>query len=161
MSVHKVVIAEDEYLILEELADMIPWGSLGLQLAGKAGDGNTALRLLETTGADLFITDIRIPVKDGLTVIEEARRKQDDLSCVIISGYSEFDYALRAIRLGVSNYLIKPVDEKMLVDTLRKIIEHDGHVDAIAQKKKNGRIRIQRKRPMRRCRIFPKTVIAK
>ena len=122
MSVHKVVIAEDEYLILEELADMIPWGSLGLQLAGKAGDGNTALRLLETTGADLFITDIRIPVKDGLTVIEEARRKQDDLSCVIISGYSEFDYALRAIRLGVSNYLIKPVDEKMLVDTLRKII---------------------------------------
>ena len=111
MSVHKVVIAEDEYLILEELADMIPWGSLDLQLAGKAGDGNTALRLLETTGADLFITDIRIPVKDGLTVIEEARRKQDDLSCVIISGYSEFDYALRAIRLGVSNYLIKPVDE--------------------------------------------------
>lgn len=133
MSVHKVVIAEDEYLILEELADMIPWDSLGLQLAGKAGDGNTALRLLETTGADLFITDIRIPVKDGLTVIEEARRKQDDLSCVIISGYSEFDYALRAIRLGVSNYLIKPVDEKMLIDTLRKIIaekEERTHQDS-------------------------------
>ena len=91
------------------------------------------MRLLETTGADLFITDIRIPVKDGLTVIEEARRKQDDLSCVIISGYSEFDYALRAIRLGVSNYLIKPVDEKMLIDTLRKIIaekEERAHQDS-------------------------------
>jgi len=122
MSMHKVVIAEDEYLILEELADMIPWKALGLELAGKAEDGNTALQLLESTGADLFITDIRIPGKDGLTVIEEARRKRDDLSCVIISGYSEFDYALRAIRLGVSNYLIKPVDETMLLDTLRKII---------------------------------------
>lgn len=120
MSALRVVVAEDEPLIREELISMIPWEELDLILAGQAGDGLTALKTALEEQADVLITDVRMPGMDGLSVIQEVKKKRD-VSCVVISGYSEFDYALQAIRLGVANYLLKPVDEALFVNTLRHI----------------------------------------
>lgn len=119
----KVLIAEDEHLILEELTNMIPWQSMGLELIGQATDGLSALALLRKQQVDIFITDIRMPGRDGLSVIEEIKPLYD-IDCIIISGYQEFDYALRAIRLGVVDYLLKPVNEEALLKILRRIIEN-------------------------------------
>ena len=129
----KVVIAEDERLIMEELISMIPWEAYGLTLCGQAADGFEALEQIRRTDADILITDIRMPGKDGLSVIEEASAERA-IKCIIISGYDQFEYALQALRLGVVNFLLKPVDETMLLQTLRDLIQALGHEEESGQR---------------------------
>lgn len=117
----KIVVLDDEEKVCTLICTLIDWKGIGLTLEGTASDGPSGLALLEKKKPDLLITDIRMPGMDGLELIEKAKKNLPDLQVIIISGYSQFDYAQKAIRCGVVNYLLKPVKKQELNDTLKKM----------------------------------------
>jgi two-component system response regulator YesN len=119
----RVVIAEDEELIREGLRDQLPWRSLGMEVVGLAANGKEAVRLCRELQPGILLTDIRMPLLDGLELIRQVREADERLVCLIISGYDDFHYAQRAIALGVSHYFLKPLELGEIEDQLRRIGE--------------------------------------
>ncbi|MFB9329197.1 response regulator [Paenibacillus aurantiacus] len=117
----KLLIAEDEELTRDGLLSLIDWESLGVRVSGVAANGLEALRLLETEPADLLLTDIRMPLVDGLQLIGQIRERGLDTECVLLSGYSDFQYAQRAMRLGVTEFLVKPCSPDEIKRVFRDI----------------------------------------
>lgn len=118
---YTVYLADDEQLIREGLAATIPWDSLGLKLVGTAEDGKQALKGIQETKPDIVLTDIRMPHLDGLELIGKIRETHPDCRVVIITGHGEFTYAQSAIQLGVSDFVLKPIDVMNLCRTLRRL----------------------------------------
>ncbi|MGG4033744.1 response regulator [Paenibacillus cisolokensis] len=119
----KAVVFDDEYIVLEGLRSMIDWQRYGIELAGTAGDGLTALQMLRDEAPDIVLTDIRMPGMDGLQLIETAAKELPDTMFLIFSGFNEFEYVKRAIGLGVVDYLDKPITVSKIEDALLKAIE--------------------------------------
>jgi two-component system response regulator YesN len=117
----KVVIVEDEQLILDNLIGKIEQFDLGFQVVGTAKNGKKALELITELHPDLVITDIRMPVMDGLELIKQITYQFPDIKKVIISGFSEFKYAQQAIQYGVKDYLLKPVEANAFRKTLTEL----------------------------------------
>ncbi|WP_054711841.1 response regulator [Bacillus sp. JCM 19041] len=117
----KVVIVEDEPILLKGLLYRIDWLKTGCTVIGSAEDGNEGLRLISELRPDLVITDIRMPFKDGLEMLKEAKCHYQ-FEAIILSGFGEFAYAQQAIHIGVHDYLLKPVDLNELEATLRKVV---------------------------------------
>ncbi|GIP09369.1 two component AraC family transcriptional regulator [Paenibacillus macerans] len=120
---YKVFIVDDEPFIIEGLYDILDWPAFGLEIVGHAENGRQALDALQTTPADVLITDISMPVMNGLTLISEARKRHKDLKAIILSGFNEFDYLKEGMRLGIENYLLKPINVEELESTLRNTVE--------------------------------------
>ena len=119
----RVVVADDEERICRLILALGEWQRLGLEVVGTAGNGPDALEMVRTLAADILITDIRMPGCDGLRVVEEARRLVPELEVIVISGYAQFDYAQTAIRFGVGEYLLKPINREALNQSLEKMAE--------------------------------------
>lgn len=119
----KILIADDERIIREGLAEAINYEKLGLSLVGTARDGEEALLLAEATRPDICLVDIMMPTMNGLDFINRMRGIQKDIQFIIITGYDEFEYAQRAIKLEVFDYLLKPIDEEELEKVLYNAIE--------------------------------------
>jgi len=119
----KVVVLDDEKRVCELVCALILWDELGLELAGTASDGEQGLKLIKNVNPDIVITDIKMPALDGLQLIEEAKDYNPDLQFIIISGYRQFDYAKKAIKFGVSDYLLKPINQGELTAALKKLIK--------------------------------------
>lgn len=117
----KVVIADDENRICRLIQALVDWDEIGLELAGFASNGIEALALLKREHPDILITDIRMPGCDGLDLIRRAHEICPDLQIVIISGYANFSYAQTALKYGVYDYLLKPINKEELCETLQKI----------------------------------------
>jgi two-component system, response regulator YesN len=115
------VVAEDE----ERMRDYVTRKTAELEphfmCVGSAEDGEEAVELVERYLPDILITDIKMPVLGGLDLVERVRATNSDIRIVIISGYSEFEYARRAIELGVDDYILKPIDAVGLQDILRRL----------------------------------------
>lgn len=118
---YKVMIVDDEPVIRTGLKQLIPWDELNMKIVCEAGNGSAALEHLRHGPVDILITDIRMDGMDGLTLVEEARALNENLHCIILTGYDDFAYTQHAIRLGIDNYILKPVDEKELMETLSHI----------------------------------------
>jgi len=103
------------------LARKVPELDPRFDCVGTAADGEEAIELVECRMPDLLVTDIKMPILSGLDLVERIRRTDPDLRIVIVSGYSEFEYARRAIELGVDEYVLKPVDVESLRETLRRV----------------------------------------
>lgn len=125
----KVIIADDEKLICRLVEALVDWTGLGLEIVGKAENGLEALELVKDRQPNILITDIRMPGCDGLELIRQARELCPDIEIVIISGYAHFEYAQTAIAYGVGNYILKPIKQDELNETLQKIVSRlkDGH----------------------------------
>lgn len=123
LKMYKVFIVDDEPFIIEGLYDILDWPAFGLEIVGHAENGRQALDALQTTPADVLITDISMPVMNGLTLISEARKRHKDLKAIILSGFNEFDYLKEGMRLGIENYLLKPINVEELESTLRNTVE--------------------------------------
>ena len=124
----KVFLAEDESVVREGLRDSIPWAQYGFTFAGEAADGEMALPLIQKTKPDILITDIKMPFLDGLDLIRLVSREFPHMKVIILSGYDDFNYARQAIRLGVEQYLLKPVTKATMLEALeavRKKIEEE------------------------------------
>ena len=118
----KVVIVEDKPPILWSIKQKVQNYSAELKVVGEAYNGQEALRLIEGLKPDIVFTDIRMPVMDGLELISQVKKLQTDTHFVIISGYDEFEYARQAMKLGVSDYILKPITQEAIDDVLSKIV---------------------------------------
>lgn len=119
---YKIYIVEDEPPILRGIINKINSSGLDFSVCGSAYNGHDALAAIERLKPDVVFTDIRMPVMDGLELIREIQLRYPDKLCVILSGYQEFDYARQAVRLGVEDYLIKPVSVDILHAVLNNLI---------------------------------------
>ncbi|MBT9777026.1 response regulator [Clostridium sp. MCC353] len=118
----RLVIVEDEWILRAGLIHSIDWASLDCVVAGEAGNGKEGLELILKERPDIVIADIRMPLMDGLEMISAASDTYRFWS-ILLTSYSEFEYARQAITLGVSKYLLKPVNEKTLYETLEQLTE--------------------------------------
>ena len=118
---YKIVMAEDEELQLNSLVKKVEKFCPGFTVVGTAQTGSQAYKLICEKAPDILISDIRMPVMSGIELMEKARIMFPELQFIIISGFSEFEYARSAIRLQVSDYLLKPVETEELQKALNKI----------------------------------------
>lgn len=116
---YRVVVADDESIIREGFCKAIPWDTLGLSLVGQAADGIEAWELIRQHQPDIIITDIRMPHMDGIELVRKLRAQGCDTQVIILSGYGEFEYAQTSVKLGVSDYIMKPIDVPAMCRTLR------------------------------------------
>lgn len=116
---HNVLIVDDEPAARSSILYLIDWEQYGFKVAEQAEDGEEACLKLREGGVDLVITDIRMPVMDGLELIKQAKQEAPGTRFVIMSGYEEFGFVKRAMEMGVVNYLLKPVEKDELIKVLR------------------------------------------
>lgn len=116
----KVIIVEDEEIIRKGLVFMVDWLKVGCVVAGEAVDGVEGLQKIEAIRPDIVITDVKMPFKNGIEMLQESIERYG-YEAIIISGYSEFEYAKQAITLNVTEYLLKPIDFVHLYQTIEKL----------------------------------------
>ena len=143
----KVLIVEDEEVIRHGLMLTMNWVDMGCYVVGSAQDGVEGLKMIKELSPDIVLTDIKMPRMDGLQMIKEAT-KHYSFKTIILTSYSEFDFAKRAIGLKVSDYLLKPVDERILRDVVERIYadlnmlsntsDDDNKVSALAELERAG-----------------------
>ncbi|REE69579.1 YesN/AraC family two-component response regulator [Paenibacillus taihuensis] len=122
----RLMIVDDEREIREFLASMSGWREIGCEVAWTAANGEDALGLLQQGALpDVIITDIRMPVMDGLTFAERVRQRHSDMPIIFLTAYHEFDYARQAVKLGVSDFLTKPFLPEELTRTVATLRVHE------------------------------------
>lgn len=114
----KLLIADDEQYVRYSLAEEIDWAKYGIELAGTASDGEEAFELAMRIRPDLLLTDIRMPVLSGLDLMRKLKPELPQMKVVLLSGWSDFEYAREALKLGASNYLVKPCPDEEIIDAL-------------------------------------------
>ena len=117
----KVFLVEDEKIIRKSIKNNVKWEENGFEFAGEAPDGEMALPMIEKLHPDIVITDIKMPFMDGLELSDILKKKMPKIQIIILSGYGEFDYAKEAIKIGVTDYLTKPVTGEQLLEALNKV----------------------------------------
>lgn len=124
---YKVLLVDDERIILEGISSMVDWESYGAELAGTTRNGLEAMDFIERTKPDIVISDIKMPGMDGIQLVEWSKEHFPDIAFILLSGYSEFDYARKAMQYGVKHYLLKPCNENAIIEALCEIVaELDG-----------------------------------
>ncbi len=118
----RLLIIDDESTIRTGVATYFPWASLGIEVAGACRDGLEALALMETTPVDLVLCDIGMPRMNGIAFVEAARGRGYRCDIVFISAHKDFDYAKRAIELGVREYIVKPAGYEELFEVFSKLV---------------------------------------
>ncbi|MDR1174672.1 MAG: response regulator [Treponema sp.] len=119
----RLVIADDEQVSRSGLEELFPWDDLGYKITGVFRNGWETLRHIEQFGADVLLTDIRMPVMDGLSLLRSLREKGIPTAVVFLSGYTEFEYARQGVFLGIRDYLVKPVKFDELVNIFKNLRE--------------------------------------
>lgn len=123
---YKVCFVDDEIINYQLFEKLVPWEEKGFQIVGTAADGQEALQMYERLQPDLIFMDIQLPLLDGLECVRCIREENQDVQIVIVSAYSDFSYAQKAIRYGVQDFLLKPVSRMMLnqqVDKIKKTLD--------------------------------------
>lgn len=119
----KVFLVEDEMVIRRGIKNSIDWEKEGYIFCGEASDGELAYPMIIKEKPDILITDIRMPFMDGLELCKLVKKELPNIKILILSGYDEFDYAKEAIRLGVTEYLLKPISSGKLLEVLNGVSE--------------------------------------
>ena len=127
---YRVVLVDDEHLIVEGLSKVVKWESLGCQVVGTASDGREGLALIRQEKPDMVLTDIRMPNMDGLTMLAALQSEFPQMQVTVLTAYRDFDYAQRAINLGVCRYLLKPSKMNELEEAIRTMKERLDNLPA-------------------------------
>ena len=106
----RVLLVDDEIMIREGFKRLFDWEAHNCEVVGEAADGMEALAKIDTLDPDIAIMDINIPIMNGLKVIQLSRIKHPDTAFVIVSGYDDFSYCREALRLQITDYILKPVN---------------------------------------------------
>jgi len=118
---YKLILVDDEHEVREGILKKIQWEKYGFSIVGEAENGREALELAEKTIPDVVITDIKMPFMDGIKLSEELRKRFPLTKVIILTGFDEFEYAQKAIRLNVVEYALKPIAADELVEILLKV----------------------------------------
>lgn len=120
---YRVIIVDDEYYIRRRICRCIDWEAHGFQVEAEIGSGEKAFSYIQQNQVDLAVVDISMPDISGLELIEKIRKENSELKIIILTGYDYFEYAKRAVNLGVSYFMLKPVDKQEMSGTVLKIRE--------------------------------------
>ena len=118
---YSVFLVDDEPIVLEGIRSKINWEEAGFSFAGEATDGEIALSMIHELKPDILITDIKMPFMDGLQLAATIKKTQPWIKIIILSGHDEFDYAKKAISIGIEDYLLKPFTSEEVIESLKKI----------------------------------------
>lgn len=128
---YKLIIVDDEYTIRRGLQQYIPWYALGFEVSGVFEDGFSAMNYLSNHSVDVVLTDINMPVMNGIKLIQLIREKDYPMRCVVISGYNDFNYAKQLIPYQLTDYLLKPINNDE-ISTLFTSIKRSLDAESIA-----------------------------
>lgn len=120
---YKVIIVDDEPVIVRGLKQIIDWKKWDCEVAGTAESGQEGMRLIEEKDPDILISDISMPGLDGLSMIAAMKSEYERMQITILTGYRDFDYAQQAIRLGVTRFLLKPSKIDEIEEAISAMIE--------------------------------------
>jgi two-component system response regulator YesN len=120
---YSLLIVDDEKWVRHGLRFSVDWQSEEIEVLGDAEDGEQALKMIEERTPDIIITDIRMPGMDGIALMEMIKARKLHTKVIIISGYGDFSYALKALKNGASDYILKPIEENNLLTTVRICVE--------------------------------------
>ncbi|SFE08352.1 two-component system, response regulator YesN [Paenibacillus catalpae] len=129
------VIFDDEYIVTQGLQVMVDWSRYGIELIGTASDGISALQMVRELQPDIVMTDIRMPGLTGLQLIEEIAKEKPETACIVFSGFNEFEYIRTALKLGVIDYLDKPITLEKIDEAMRRTIARIGRQQEHVQMK--------------------------
>jgi YesN/AraC family two-component response regulator len=134
---YTVVVVEDEPLIMRNIVKKIRQMDIGFEVTGTARNGRDALAVIRNEPPDVVMTDIRMPLVDGLELLQQLYATDPAVRSVIISGYDDFEYARKAIQYNVRDYLLKPVESDMLYQCLLRLkIELDAEHASVVERVK-------------------------
>ncbi|WP_373231007.1 response regulator [Cohnella sp.] len=144
-SMWKVIIADDEPIIREGIREAIDWKALGMEVVAEAEDGEEALELAIQHEVEIMLVDLNMPIKNGLTLIQEVKQQLPGCRILIVTGHDEFNFAQQAVHFGVDEYILKPANPAHLTEVLYRIKlqleqakEQDKHMEhASRQIRKN------------------------
>ncbi|RCW67014.1 response regulator transcription factor [Saliterribacillus persicus] len=119
---YKVLLVDDERIILEGISAIVNWNELDVELSGTARNGIEAFSFIQDNKPDIVITDITMPGLDGIGLVAKASEAYPDIKWIFISGFSEFEYAQQAMRFGVRHYLLKPCNETAISEAVTEIV---------------------------------------
>ncbi|MGM0830580.1 MAG: response regulator transcription factor [Bacillota bacterium] len=119
----RVMLVDDEPLILEGLKYILDWEDIGFTIVATAKNGLEALELSREIEFDVLITDIKMPELTGLELIERISKEKESIKSIILSGFQEFDLVKKGLKLGIENYLLKPINEDELLSTILHLKE--------------------------------------
>ncbi len=146
----KILVVDDEYLIRQRIINLVCWNEYGMEVAGEAEDGEQALDIIPEIRPQIIIVDINMPIMDGLELSRIVKQRYPEIKIIILSGYSEFDYAKQAIDAGVLNYIIKPIDAEefrnVLIESKNIVIREEQEKKYVRQLEQELRLeKIQKK----------------
>ena len=139
MDLYSIILVDDEEEVRKSIIKKIEWQAAGFHVVGDAENGEDAMEKIEVLEPDVVLTDIRMPYMDGLALAEKVRQRYPSMKVVIFSGYDDFEYAQRAIKLNVTEYILKPVNVEELTSILKKIKASLDH--EIEEKRNLSRLR--------------------
>jgi len=131
---YRVVLVDDERIILEGLSRVVPWEKLGCRVCGTAGNGLEGLEIIRSQKPDILITDIRMPNMDGLRMIAALRSEFSRLQITVLTAFRDFEYAQTALNLGVCRYLLKPSKMDELNEAIHAMI---ARLDAMPRREES------------------------
>lgn len=139
MNLYRIILVDDEEEVRKGIIRKIDWETLGFQVVGDAENGEEALEMIEQLEPDMVMTDIRMPYMDGLTLSAKIRQKYPSIKILIFSGFDDFEYAQQAIKLNVTEYILKPVNVEELTEILNRV--HENLDEEIEQRRDVRRLR--------------------
>lgn len=128
---YKVLIIDDEVFIREGMKQIIPWKELGCEFIGEAQNGEEGVEKIVKLMPDIIISDIRMPKKSGLEMIDEIKSINKNIQVIILTGFREFEYAQQAIRLGVLRFLLKPSKIEEIKEAITSAV---GNLDKLSKR---------------------------
>lgn len=140
---YRVLLVDDEVHIYQLIQHLVAWEELDAELCGVAHDGVEAFEMVQSLQPHVILSDIRMSGMDGISFLEKIRNAGYDCAFILVSGYRQFEYAQKAIQLGVTDYLVKPIKKKELNAAIQKgiqeLLEREGRQEPSAEQQPRRR----------------------
>ena len=130
----KVVIADDDEILLEGLMTKIDWKALGIEIVAGASNGVEALRLVKEMQPNLLLTDVKMPHMDGIELIQEIKKTHANIAVIVISAYDEFKFAQAALKMGAIDYVLKPINIENLIGIVKRAVADEKKKNSLNEK---------------------------